>query len=372
MTGDAAPTPNEGEQPLQDAAYWFVRHESGGELTTAEMQAWDAWICDERNNAEYEQLYRTQWQLRALPRPSLPTDQELQADRDEPPGDASDVPRSQTDPDELGPRQDNARKIVAGAINAGIALFVVIAIYLSLYPGSLALGPDQKYSTAVGDQRDYVLEDGSVVTLAAASSLTVSFSATRRTAVLNQGEARFRVKHERRRPFIVLADSGSITAVGTVFDVRRYSNRVLVTVSEGAVEVAPRESHAQNTHLDSAVVEETTSWTPLRVANGEEMTYNSSGEATAPRPTDAKIAQDWAQGMLVYRRRPLREVIEDLKRYSSRHILLDSAAAELPYTGTLLTSDLDPWLRGLPNVSPVEVVDSQSDAILIRAKPPKK
>jgi ferric-dicitrate binding protein FerR (iron transport regulator) len=64
---------------LQRAAYWFIRHESGSEITDDERRKWEAWYSDEKNRVAYNLIYRTQYQFKRLPRPSLPTDEELQA-----------------------------------------------------------------------------------------------------------------------------------------------------------------------------------------------------------------------------------------------------------------------------------------------------
>src|SRR5947209_3857903 len=118
-------------------------------------------------------------------------------------------------------------------------MVALLAFRYYFVPNSNALDSGHVYATAAGEQRECLLKDGSVVTLGAASSLTVTFTQARRVAVLDRGEARFRVQHDPWRPFTVFAGLGSVTAVGTVFDVRRYSSRVFVTVSEGVVEVAP-------------------------------------------------------------------------------------------------------------------------------------
>jgi ferric-dicitrate binding protein FerR (iron transport regulator) len=64
---------------LQRAAHWFIRHDSGSEITDGERREWEAWYSDEKNRVAYNLIYRTQYQFKRLPRPSLPTDEELQA-----------------------------------------------------------------------------------------------------------------------------------------------------------------------------------------------------------------------------------------------------------------------------------------------------
>jgi transmembrane sensor len=246
-----------------------------------------------------------------------------------------------------------------------------VAIFAFRYyfvPGAFALDSGHVYATAAGEQREWVLKDGSIVTLGASSSLTVTFTHVGRVAVLDRGEARFRVQHDRWRPFTVFAGAGSVTAVGTVFDVRRYSNHVFVTVSEGAVEVAPQQAPAPDPSATRSVSQHRRPWVPLRVARGEEMTYDFTGDASAARPTEALSSPSWIGGAREYRERPLREVIEDVQRYSPRLIQLDTNAADLQFTGTFLEHDVERWLHGLAKVLPVEVVDSHLGPIVIRPK----
>lgn len=60
---------------------------------------------------------------------------------------------------------------------------------------------------------------------------------------------------------------------------------------------------------------------------------------------------------LVYHGRPLPEVIADVRRYSHRRILLDPAAARFQYSGIVKLEDVDAWLRDLPAIYPLEIVD---------------
>jgi hypothetical protein len=60
---------------------------------------------------------------------------------------------------------------------------------------------------------------------------------------------------------------------------------------------------------------------------------------------------------LVYHGRPLTEVIEDVQRYVHRRIRVDAAAAEFQYSGIVKPEDIDAWLRDLPTIYPLEVVD---------------
>ena len=63
---------------------------------------------------------------------------------------------------------------------------------------------------------------------------------------------------------------------------------------------------------------------------------------------------------LIYHGRPLPEVIEDIQPYTRRHIIIDAAAAEFQYSGIVKQEDVDAWIRDLPAIYPVTVIDCRS------------
>ena len=71
-------------------------------------------------------------------------------------------------------------------------------------------------------------------------------------------------------------------------------------------------------------------------------------------------ADAWYEGSLVplvYHGRPLPEVIEDVQRYVHRRIRVDAVAAGFQFSGIVKLEDVDAWLRDLPTIYPLEVVD---------------
>ena len=63
---------------------------------------------------------------------------------------------------------------------------------------------------------------------------------------------------------------------------------------------------------------------------------------------------------LIYHGRPLPEVIDDIQPYIHRRILIDTAAAGFQYSGIVKREDVDAWLRDLPAIYPVAIIDCQS------------
>jgi ferric-dicitrate binding protein FerR (iron transport regulator) len=78
--------------------------------------------------------------------------------------------------------------------------------------------------------------------------------------------------------------------------------------------------------------------------------------------SDSRAASWGAEGFvpLVYHGRPLPEVIRDLQRYVHRRIRVDAAAAGFQYSGIVKLEDVEAWLRDLPTIYPLEVVDCHS------------
>jgi len=63
---------------------------------------------------------------------------------------------------------------------------------------------------------------------------------------------------------------------------------------------------------------------------------------------------------LVYHGRPLPQVIEDIQPYTHRRILIEPGAAGFQYSGIVKQEDVDAWVRDLPAIYPVAIIDCQT------------
>jgi len=230
------------------------------------------------------------------------------------------------------------------ATAAGLAVAVIGVLLVPRATGTLRLAAVAQLSSEIGQARSAQLVDGSSVALGGRSRIEVHFGAVRRDIEIEHGEALFKVRHDRTRPFVVHAGGLQVVAVGTVFDVDRRGSRVSVTVQEGVVEVSNAQSGATGT-------------APLRVARGTQVVFDQSGnEAPLRRAVSPEAADAWRRGHFEYVAEPLSAIIEDLNRYSSQQVVLqDSNLATLRYSGTIDVAALDEWLRALPNIFAVQV-----------------
>lgn len=193
------------------------------------------------------------------------------------------------------------------------------------------------------------------------SRVNMDFNGPKRQLDLSNGEAYFKVQHDKSRPFVVQAGELSVTAIGTAFDVRRDDDHVTVTVEEGTVEVRAS-SPAEGRSGESPVT-----W---RAEAGYQLTYSTRDRTASIASVNADAELAWRNGELAYVREPLRTVVENLNRYSARKIVIeDPAIAALPFTGTAFASSLDDWLAGLEQAYPITAKRTDSgDVILTTGK----
>jgi transmembrane sensor len=189
----------------------------------------------------------------------------------------------------------------------------------------------------------------------------------RRQLMLDRGEALFTVAHDRGRPFEVQVGNSTVTAVGTVFDIKRNLDQVTVTVTDGIVDVRPLAVRLED---PSNPVVAVAPWPATHLAKGQEMTLKEEGGAPRVTVADVGAITGWRDGRLEYRHTPLKYVVSDVNRYFKVQIMVgDTAAAELAYSGAIFASQpVKEWLRALESIFPVTVVQTDAEHVLIRSR----
>lgn len=204
----------------------------------------------------------------------------------------------------------------------------------------------QHYASARGQQLAADLPDGSRLQLDTATSADVTLYRQRRQVVLAEGQALFKVRGDRARPFDVLAGAARITVVGTRFSVRHTpasgDHAVRIAVLEGKVKVQGAGAAGA-----ASVVYLLPGQTVSADAQGH------LGEVTG-MPVDAMAS--WLGGLLGFDNVPLAEVLAELARYGDSGLRLgDAAAGRLPVTANIDLGHLDGFARSLPLVLPVRL-----------------
>lgn len=310
----------------------------------------------------------------ALPAPSLPSKAELLADSSEFALQRSDYFARLTEISRSLriPRAGRAGVpfYVTAASTALVAIWLVLFVQRVPFAWRMSLDRTHVYVTQPGGPREITLPDDSKVTLSGATEVTVLFSEHRRYVLLKKGEALFKVKHDPQAPFEVDAGSRRITDLGTAFDVRRYSDEVVVSVTEGSVSVSSLAREvadlASNDTGGQSVTAPQFPW--IKINAGEQFTYTTAGEVTLPHPVNLQSVTSWLYGHRVYRGQALSKVIQDVQLYTPQSIELDPAIATVRYSGYLDQRHVEQWVRGLPTIYPVEVDDSDPRSLAVRCR----
>lgn len=112
---------------------------------------------------------------------------------------------------------------------------LAVSLALALGIGSLLRGNDRYIvETAPGEMTTVALSDGSSLTLSGGTRLELDRDDAR-YARLAQGQALFTIRHDAKKPFVVLAGDDRLVDAGTVFEVELDAKLMQLAVSEGLV-----------------------------------------------------------------------------------------------------------------------------------------
>jgi len=253
-------------------------------------------------------------------------------------------------PRPVAPRWRRARRWAAAA-----AAVVTVAVGALLATGfeqpaenGVAAAVDLRY--AAGSQRRVVtLDDGTVVHLDVASVVEIRFASARRDVFLVHGRALFEVAHDTARPFTVAAGAERVTALGTVFQVDRTTEQLVVTLTEGSVSVATDGGRAA----------------PVRLAPGEQLQVPPDAKPWIKRKVDTRSATGWSIGRHVFRETPLAAAIEEINRYAPVKVrLADPALAGLNVSGNFAAGDSEAVVAAFAAVLPLQMRSSRTEIVL--------
>jgi len=283
------------------AAYWAAKRDLG-ELSSEETQEFESWVAaDIRHLGAYGRAEAVLARVERLS--GRVCDHETQ------------------EPSKVA-RQWNRRRIVtAGSAAASLAATLGIG---SMFQDEVQ---EEMHSTGLGQVKELVLSDGSVVSLNTNSEVIVRFTRNLRSIHLTKGEALFDVAKNKKRPFIVTAGNTTVAAVGTSFAVSLLPDLpVQVLIREGIVELK---------HIDA----------PMASAVRVGANIHVSALPGAPILTQAishKLVSKelaWQYGRISLENETLAEAANKFSRYSDIRIVLDSAVANRTVTGMFATND---------------------------------
>jgi transmembrane sensor len=323
-----------GASAREEAAAWWSRMRGpDAEASRAEFEAWHA--ASPLHASEYAEIEKI-WALAAG----------LEATR---------IGRARS----LPPRPRLLAWATPPRLVLAAAAMVVAALLATLWPSARSMtGPTAiAHATRVGEIRTIALPDGSSVILDTDSRLQVRFDDNVRMVTLERGRARFDVKADPARIFLVASGGRTVSADGSGFDVQLTPQGLCVLPLRGALEVRPRQGEAAGG--------------ALRVVPGQLVRFGAAG---APQTEPAgKGRERWVEGMLVFHGAPLSAVLAETNRYTGRPIRLSHPGlGTLTVTGAFRPVPADRLAASLGAAFGLEVRRDAAGGVLLapKAHPP--
>ena len=232
-----------------------------------------------------------------------------------------------------------ARRLLLGiSAAAAVVLVFLSGLMLRYLPVG---GPDPVVMSSVCGKSRNVLPDGTVVWLKDGSSLeydAVSFGRKDRKVLL-KGEAYFDVRKNPKKTFYVHVENLSVEVTGTEFNVRECSDRIYVSLVEGAVKLSA------------------SSGQPVSITAGQKAVYDKRKGTIACE--SGEIAPDacWASCSLNFKAQPLGRICQHLSVwYGVKIIPVPALENEYAYTFTVTDEPLDEILAIMGKINPIEYV----------------
>jgi len=296
------------EDTERQAHAWLVLLGSG-KATAADGQRFQQWCAAHPDNRVAFARARAQWQRireagRAL--------------------EVAPLVRTRADQHRLWTR----RAFIGASVAAPACLAVVAALRppLGLWPPVSAIAAD--FHTTTGEHRRINAGAGVEVELDTRTSLSRRTGHAGTAVELLEGRASIHTRSP--QPFTLLAGAGRVIAeAGPAWlDARVLDNQVNVACLQGAVRI----EHPQGR---------------LQLQAGQQIRYDDRSTGDVAEASAADI-NAWTQGMLVFRRAPLSEVVAEINRYRRGKVLVRGVAAgRIPVSGRFAIADPDATLDQL-------------------------
>lgn len=178
----------------------------------------------------------------------------------------------------------------------------------------------QQYATAIGERESVVLPDESIVEVNTLTSISFDSKDWENARAVNlKGEAFFKV--EKGRKFSVVSENGTVSVLGTQFNIYDRNKKYEVECLEGKVSVALKsgEEYILN--------------------GGDKLSLDINGNINVERSTVDKI--DWMNDFVELKNARLDDVLEEMGRYFNFEIESNQNLERFPYSGFFSTNSLD-------------------------------
>jgi transmembrane sensor len=239
-------------------------------------------------------------------------------------------------------------------VGLGVAILMMGVVSYGLFQAPTFWRQGPEYQTATGEQRAFVLNDGSDLIIDTQGAVKVRLERQVRHVELVRGQILVRVAKAPNRPFVVETPDGTATALGTRFVVRRDEMATDVVVIESHVRVClPRSFEGERCHV---------------LAPGERARL-ASGEIKLLPHVQPEQAALWSKGWLEVDDREVSAVIAELNRYRDQPIRFDPAdVSGLRVSGSYPLRDTQRALDGIVASTPLTVERLADGSLKVRRR----
>ncbi len=227
-----------------------------------------------------------------------------------------------------------------------IAISVLTALFYftgtpAIFSGEVAM---IEKSNARGQRSAIRLPDGSRVWLNAESSIQFpeKFNGEKRMVNLT-GEAYFEIEHNPEKPFVVHAGDLDISVLGTIFNVKAYSNEscIQTTLISGKVGLSTKDAITEGHQLV--------------MKPNQQATYRKTEQTIELEKVDVNLYTSWRQGRLIFDNQRLSDIVPVLQRWYDIVIdVKDDALLDERYTLTITDESITEVLVLLDKTTNIE------------------
>lgn len=238
-----------------------------------------------------------------------------------------------------------------------IAVSVLAALFYftgtpDIFSGEVAM---IEKSNSRGQRSAIRLPDGSRVWLNVESSIQFpeKFKGDKRMVNLT-GEAFFEIEHNPEKPFTVNTGDLDIKVLGTVFNVKAYSNEpyIQTTLISGKVGLSTEEAITQGHQLI--------------MKPNQQATFRKSEQTIELEEVDVNLYTSWRQGRLIFDNQRLSSIVPVLQRWYDIDIeVKDDALLDERYTLTITDETITEVLVLLDKTTNIEY-EIEGNKVLLR------
>ena len=217
------------------------------------------------------------------------------------------------------------------------------------------------FTSQVGHSQTIALSDGSTVLLDADSRLRVKLTGRERRLWLDKGRAQFRVSHDGRRPFSVVADGHAVVALGTQFTVERIGHRLTVDLVEGQLAGFDSEAAFRAVRSSAGLADAAN----YRFVGGYRLQWRGDGARASLSTISQDDAVAWTKGRLIFIDEPLRDAVETVNRYTRKSLKIENGVgSDLRVSGIYRAGDINAFLLGVSTTTRLKAKKSPDGWLL--------